>query len=246
LPTFVSVPAPAQETPAEFAGEVVRDAVDVAREPAVVIAGALVSLIPDMVLAVLRWPFHDPRITPEEPAITTMACLILAKAWLTLTVWNMALAWLKRQPVGFLRNWVPVQTALRVGVVNIPLLATIALASLAFVVPGLYLLAMWSQAPLAMVDGRARWFDAANYSASLTDGFKIPLIALWLIVMVATAALTSAISAGLPYLGLGGAATPAMWALRAAMSVWGAALGASMYFNLDERAPWRHAPSARP
>ena len=238
MSTFVYVPAPTQETPAEFAAEVVRDAIDAAREPAVVIAGALVSLVPDLVLAALRWPFHDPRTTPAEPAITTMACLILAKAWLTLTVSNMALAWLRRQPVGFLRNWVPVQTALRVGVVNIPLLAAIVLGSLVFVVPGLYLLAMWSQAPLAMIDGRARWFDAANYSASLTDGYKIPLVALWVIVMVATAALTSAIGAGLPFLGLGGAVTPITWAVRAAMSVWGAALGAAMYFNLDERAPW--------
>lgn len=236
--TFVVVPAPAQETPAEFAAEVVRDAIDVVRVPSVAIAGAIVSLVPDVLLAALRWPFHDPRITPAEPAITTMACVILAKAWLSLMVWNMALAWLRRRPAGWLANWVPVQTALRVGVVNIPLLATIGLGSLVFVVPGLYLLAMWSQAPLAMIDGRARWFDAANYSASLTDGFKIPLIGLWIIVMVATAAVTAAIDAGLPAIGLGGAVTPITWALHAALSVWGAALGASMYFNLDERAPW--------
>jgi hypothetical protein len=238
MTTFVYVPAPAQETPAEFAAEVVRDAVDVARVPAVALAGAMVSLVPDLVLAVLRWPFHDPRITPAEPAITTMACLILAKAWLTLTAWNMALAWLRRQPTGFLTNWVSVQTALRVGVVNIALLAAIVLGSLVLVVPGLYLLALWSQAPLAMIDGRARWFDAANYSASLTDGFKMPIIGLWIVVMVATAALTWAIGAGLPIIGLGGAVTPLTWAVRAAMSVWGAALGASTYFNLDERAPW--------
>ena len=112
------------------------------------------------------------------------------------------------------------------------------LGSLVFLVPGMYLLAMWSQVPLAMIDARARWFDAANYSASLTDGFKSPLIGLWIIVMVATAALTWAIGVGLPFIGLGGAVTPVTWALRAAMSVWGAALGASMYFNLDERAPW--------
>ena len=238
MTTFVYVPAPAQETPAEFAAEVVRDAIDVARVPAVAIAGATVSLVPDLVLAALRWPFYDASITPAEPAITTMACLILAKAWLTLTVWNMALAWLRRQPEGFFNNWVSVQTALRVGVVNIPLLAAIVLGSLVFVVPGLYLLALWSQAPLAMIDGRARWFDAANYSASLTDGFKIPLIGLWVVVMVVTAALTWAIGAGLPGIGLGGAVTPTTWAVRAAMSVWGAALGAAMYFNLDERAPW--------
>jgi len=236
--TFVYVPAPAQETPAEFAAEVVRDAIDVARVPAVAIAGATVSLVPDLVLAALRWPFHDASITPAEPAITTMACLILAKAWLTLTVWNMALAWLRRQPEGFFNNWVSVQTALRVGVVNIPLLAAIVLGSLVFVVPGLYLLALWSQAPLAMIDGRARWFDAANYSASLTDGFKMPIIGLWIVVMVATAAVTWAIGAGLPVIGLGGVVTPMTWAVRAAMSVWGAALGAATYFNLDERAPW--------
>lgn len=238
MPTYVSVPAPTEETPAEFAAAIVRDALDVAREPQVAIAGALVSLIPDVVLAALRWPFHDPLITPEEPAITTMACLILAKAWLALTVWNMALAWLRRQPVGFLTNWVPVQTALRVAVVNIPLLWAIVLASLVFLVPGLYLLAMWSQAPLAMIDGRARWFDAANYSASLTDGYKIPLICLWIAVMSGAAILTAAVGAALPFIGLGIAVTPVTWALRAAFSVWGAALGAAMYFNLDERAPW--------
>lgn len=238
MPTYVSVPAPTEETPAEFAAEIVRDAIDAAREPQVAIAGALVSLIPDVVLAALRWPFHDPRITPEEPAITTMACLILAKAWLALTVWNMALAWLRRQPVGFLANWVSVQTALRVAVVNIPMMAAIVLGSLVFVVPGLYLLALWSQAPLAMIDGRARWFDAANYSASLTDGYKIPLICLWVAVMAATAVLTTVVGAALPFIGLGAAVTPVMWLLRAAFSVWGAALGAAMYFNLDERAPW--------
>ena len=238
MSTFIFVPAPVRETPAEFAAELVRDAIDVARVPTVAIAGGMVSLIPDLVLAALRWPFHDPSVTPTEPAITTMACLILAKAWLTLTVWNMALAWLKRRPAGFLENWVSVQTALRLGVVNICLLAAIVLGSLMFVAPGLYLLAMWSQAPLAMIDGRARWFDAANYSASLTDGFKMPLIGLWLVVMVVTAGVTAAVSAGLPFVGLGGAVTPVTWALRAAMSVWGAALAAATYFNLDERAPW--------
>jgi hypothetical protein len=239
MPTFVYVPAPTPESPTDFAAEIVRDAIDVARVPQVALAGALVSLVPDLVLVALRWPFHDTRITPEEPAITTMACLILAKAWLTLAVWNMALAWLRRQPVGFLTNWVPVQTALRVGVVNIPLLAAIALASLAFMVPGLYLLAMWSQVPMAMVDNQSRWFDAANYSASLTDGYKIPLVVLWLIVMMASAVVTWTIGTALPFIGLGTAVTPLTWALRAALSVWGAALGASMYFNLDERAPWK-------
>ena len=244
MSTWVSVPPPEKETPQEFASEVLSDAIDVMREPAIAIAGAAVSLIPDVTLALLRWPFHDTRITPVESTITTMACLMLAKAWLIFTVSAMGLAWLRREPVGFLRNWVPVQTALRMIVVNVPLLVGAALASLAFVLPGVYLLAMWSQAPMAMVDGRAQWFEAANYSASLTDGYKTPIVILWIAVMFATALASALVETGLPAMGLTALVTPASWLLNAAFAVFGAALTAAMYSNLDERAPWKEAYSA--
>ena len=240
----VIVPAPEAETPGEFATEVLRDTVEVMTIPAVAIAGAAVSLVPDVTLAILRWPFHNGRITPVECTITTMALLILAKAWFALTVSSMGLAYLRRERVGFLANWVPVQTALRIAAVNIPLLAAIVLGTLAFVLPGVYLLAMWSQTPMVMLDGRGRWFDAANYSASLTDGYKTPIVMIWIGVMIVTGTASVAIESGLPAIGLGAVEPPARWALNAVNALFGAALAASLYYNLFDRAPWNQAYSA--
>ena len=245
--SFVYVPPAEPETPAEFAEEIVRDAVEVMREPRIALPALGISLIADAVLAGLEWPFRNPTHSPVESTVTTMACLMLAKAWLELTVMHMGLAYLRREPVGFWRQWVPVQSALRILVVSMVLLAPIALGTLLLVLPGLYFLAKWSQATMAMIDGTAHWFDAADYSASLTAGYKLPIALLWTAIFLTGALLAWTVTTALSWTGLVGL-RPVMDALlRAGAYLIGASLMVSLYFNLEDRAPWnvKAAPPTR-
>ena len=238
---YLVIDPPAPETGVEFALEVVRDTIEVARVPIVAVAAATISLAGDVTMSMLAWPFGNPDApgaAPPEPTISVMACVILAKAWLNLTVCHMGLACLRNEPVGIGRQWVSVQAALRIGIVNLALVAGIVVGTLVLVLPGVYLMAIWSQAPLAMVDGRSRWFDAANYSASLTDGYKFPIIWVWLVVLTITTAVGLAVTHGMPALGLGGLTTVTTWTVHAVEGIVGAALASALYYNLDDRAPW--------
>ena len=96
------------------------------------------------------------------------------------------------------------------------------------IVPGLYLLGRWSQVTLALVDGRAQWFDSADASAGLTAGFR-PAI---LIVLLSAATVTLLVEY------LISDATFLAWIYRAVASTIGAALASAMYYELSRRAPW--------
>jgi hypothetical protein len=91
-----------------------------------------------------------------------------------------------------------------------------------------YLAARWSQATLLLIDNRATWFDVTDASSSLTAGHR-PSIA---VLLVAVAAATLVVE------GLVNDVTVLAWAWRAVGSTLGAALAASVYYQLSLRAPW--------
>ena len=232
------------QDPGQFAKDVAAETRRLALEPALWVPAVTVSLAADGLMATLAWPFRDGLLPPPERTITVMAIVILAKAWFSLTLCQIGLAIARGQHAGVLNNWVPVTTALRIGLVVCVVFVPIALGTLLLVVPGLYLLALWSQVALVLLDHRARWFEAAEHSGALTAGYKLPILLLWMIVLGATA-LSGAFAHNLgasPADGLVG--TGLAWIGRAAGSTIGAALAASMYYQLSLRAPWN--PEAVP
>ena len=219
----------------DFARDVLTDVAYLVREPVLWIPAVALSLSTDILMSVMDWPFRNNLAAPPERSITTMAIVILAKAWFGLTLCQIALARLRGERAGFIVNWVPVTSAIRIGIVCVCLMAAIVAGTLLLVLPGLYLLAHWSQAAMTLLDRRARWFDAASYSASLTDGYKAPIVGMWLVVLL--------IATGLEAIGSGlgvapGAQTLLSWTGRAIASLTGAALAASTYYQLSASAPW--------
>jgi hypothetical protein len=211
----------------EFIRDVVVDAARISLRPALWIPAVAFSLSADAVVAAVNYPFQSGLPPPPEHAITTMTLVILAKGWFSLTLARVALALLRGQVPGILNHWVPVTTALRIGVVSVALLAPTLLGLVVLIVPGLYLAARWSQVVLLMVDNQARWFDAAEASAWLTVGRRSAV----LLVFVAVAVVA------LPLESLANHITVLAWTWRAVASTFGAALAASLYYQLTVHVP---------
>ena len=186
------------------------------------------SIAMDVAAFAANWPFRKGLNPPTEHTITVMVLLILAKGWFSLTLCRIALAGLRGQVTGVLNQWVSVQEALRIGVVTVVLLFPLLLGFVFLIVPGLYLLGRWSQATLALVDGRAQWFDATDASAGLTAGFR-PAILIVLLSVATVTLLVEYLIADVTYLG---------WMYRAVASTIGAGLASAMYYELSRRAPW--------
>jgi len=186
------------------------------------------SIAMDVAAVAANWPFRRGLNPPTEHTITVMVLLILAKGWFSLTLCRIALAGLRGQVTGVLNQWVSVQEALRIGLVTVVLMFPIMLGFLFLVVPGMYLLGRWSQVTLALVDGRAEWFDSTDASDSLTAGWRPAILIVLLSVATATLLVEYLIS-DVTYLG---------WIYRAAGSTIGAALASAMYYGLSRRAPW--------
>jgi len=165
---------------------------------------------------------------------------MLGRAWFTLTLTMMALAALRGERVSLLRQWVHVMRALEVAVVCVVLLVPIAFGTLLLIVPGVYLLLLWSQVAIVIMDNQARLFSSANWSAALTDGYRLQILGVWLIVWivsalppVAAASLATAVETPAAWL------TWATWGWNALTHTFGIALAAATYLELSARAPWQ-------
>jgi hypothetical protein len=213
------------------------------KRPAFLIPALVIALAAEVIVARLEWPLDPSGPIPTSRSITTFILVILGRAWFTLTLTMMALAALRGERVSLLRQWVHVIRALEVAVVCIALLVPIALGTLLLVVPGVYLLLLWSQAAIVILDDQARLFKSANWSASVTDGYRLHILGVWLIVWIVSAlpplaaASLEAAAADLemPQAWL----TWAAWGWNALTHTFGIALAAAMYLELSARAPWQ-------
>ena len=110
------------------------------RMPALWLPSIIFSVATDMTVHAIHWPAPGEPPAPER-SITIMVLTILARGWFSLTFCKIALAILRHQDAGLLRQWLSVQTAIRIGVVSFVLLFPILLGLIVFVVPGIYLMA---------------------------------------------------------------------------------------------------------
>jgi len=217
-----------------FMGDVVGATVEACRLPALWVPSVVFSLATDMAVVAADWPFRDGLKPPTEHTITIMVLVILAKGWFSLTLCRIALAGLRGQVTGVLNQWVPVQAALRIGVVSVVLLFVVAIGLACLVLPGLYLAARWSQVTMALLDDRARWFDAAEVSNALSVGYRGPIVVLLSLLAIVTLIVESLVNDH----------TVLAWTYRAVGSTVGAALAAALYYQLSRRAPWH--PETQP
>ena len=194
------------------------------------------SVIADLTLAAVEWPFRSSATEPPPQAFTVMALAILARAWAALALCKVGLALLRRESASVLTQWVPVTTALRTGFVCLVLIFPTALAAVFFVLPGLYLLARWSQVPLLLIDGRAQLFDATEESWALVLPFLWSLVVIWSIVFGGTAVLAAGVSYLTASHGVIGFAVSTL--AHAIQITVGASLSAVVYYQLSIRAPW--------
>ena len=212
----------------EFIRDVAKATIDACRIPALWIPALAFSIAADAIAALIEWPFRGSADLAAPHTITIMVLMILAKGWFSLTLCRVALAGLRGQVTGILNQWVPVQAALRIGLITLVLLAPIVVGFALLIVPGLYLLSLWSQATLVLIDDRARWFEAADESSGLTAGYRSAIMILLMSVSTMTLVIEYLVHD----------IAPLAWAYRAAGMLIGAALAAAMYYELSRRAPW--------
>ncbi len=225
----------------EFIRAVLSDALTLLRTPAFLLPGLAISVAASGAVALSGWPGPNP-LKPTYAGLLTVILSILGRGWLMLSLAAMGLAMLRGERASLGRQWVHVAVALEVGLVSLVLGIAILAGTVALIVPGVYLLVLWSQAALVIVDGQARLLAAGNWSASLTDGFRLEILGVWAIVFsgFALVELIGSAMASTPLGGLPAALLIAVtWTWRAIAATSGVALAAAIYLELSSRAPWQ-------
>jgi hypothetical protein len=221
---------------------VLRSAVSLLAKPAFAVPCAALALISNAIVHLSGWPAPGTPGLPTSRALTIVILVILGRAWLLLSFNAVALAKLRGERANLLTAWVPVTVALEILIVTVALGAGVLMGTLALIVPGIYLLLLWSQAVLVIVDRQARFFAAANWSASLTDGYRLEIAILWAVVFggswlveLEAASLGAAFGATLPPT----VALVAQWTWRAVTMTFGVAMMSALYLELSSRASWQ-------
>ncbi|MEZ5318380.1 MAG: hypothetical protein R2752_13350 [Vicinamibacterales bacterium] len=168
-----------------------------------------------------------------------VALALCAWGWLGLSVTRTALdvirADFRPRPV----HWVPLPVAFEAGVVALALAVPVLALLVFLIVPGLWLALRWSQATMLILDGEARWFEAAGDSAVWTDGRKTTILLVWLAFSAVTMVVTwLAGVAGAVALDVSGSATIAGVPVllgRIATDAAGLVVVAALYASIDGR-----------
>jgi hypothetical protein len=229
----------------EFLRDVLRSTAVVMARGELLIPAAIGSLICDGVIAWARWPFVPGAVIPTRGVVVAVVLMILARACFSLTLCNVALAAMRGHRASVADQWVPVTTALRAGIVTVALMVPIALGTLLLIIPGVILMLMWSQVLMLLIDDRARFFDAAGLSESVTASYRWQILVTWVVVACACAIVELAAgtiaSAGGPGALPEPIAIGVSWSWNIVVSVLGIALSAALYGELLRRTPWEPA-----
>ena len=166
----------------ELVKTVLQSAIGLMARPAFAVPCASLSLVANAIVHFSGWPAPGTPGLPSAGALTAIILVILGRSWLLLSFNAVALATLRGERTHLIAAWVPVTVALEILIVLVPLGAAAMLGTVALVVPGIYMLLLWSQVVLVIVDRQARFFGAASWSASLTDGYRAEIAVLWAVV----------------------------------------------------------------
>jgi hypothetical protein len=108
--------------------------------------------------------------------------------WPGASAFALALALQRGEPATLFGKWVDFGVMLRMCLVEFVRGFATVLGCLLFVVPGVYLLIIWSQAPALIIDARATSFEALEDSKYLTEGSRgaVAVLALLSLTMAGT------------------------------------------------------------
>jgi hypothetical protein len=226
----------------EFSVDVLHLAIRATLRKEVWLPAAFASGASAVAMYLAGWNVDAGAPPPSAAAITTMILVILGRLWLSLILTKTALAVLRgRQHPTLREEWVPVTQALEVLLVSLVLLFAIAAGTLVLVLPGIYLLLIWSQVVVIIRDGQARLFDAPPWSSSLTAGHRWHVLAVWVVVWLVSEA-GALLSTGAHALGnslaLSSIGRTFDVTADALSSSFGVAVAAALYFGLEQRKPW--------
>lgn len=225
----------------EFVRTVLSASLTLLREPSFLLTGLAISAAASAAVTLSGWPGPNP-LKPSYAGLLTVILSILGRAWLMLSLAAMGLAILRGERASLRRQWVHVAIALEIGIVSVVLGVAVLAGTVALVVPGVYLLVLWSQAALVIVDRQARFLRAGNWSASLTDGYRLEILGIWAIVFCIFGSVELA-GGGLAGTPIGALPVPVLtaigWIWRGIAATFGAAVAAATYLELSSRAPWQ-------
>jgi hypothetical protein len=149
--------------------------------PALFVPAVAISVGAEAAILLNGWPRPGFDGLPAERALTYGILIVLARSWLDLTLVAVAMALARGERAGLLRNWVHVLRALKIAAVSVVLLVGIAIGTLCFVLPGVYLLLRWSQVVPALLDRQVRMLDATRFSEAIASAYYLYILLIWAI-----------------------------------------------------------------
>ena len=143
------------------------------------------------IVVVVQWILASQGFTsfsePEDVEPLTgllMAFLGLALAWLGLGMTRVAIDAVRREPIRYGRLATPAGAFLRIIGLFLVIFIPVALGMMFFLVPGIYLALLWSQAYLLILDGKAGVFASLTRSGKMTKGTKLALLGIYLLLIL--------------------------------------------------------------
>ena len=133
--------------------------------------------------AAFRWLGTEGGVTSLSPgALWLLGVVVSMRFWIGLSVSKTAVELLRAgerwRPFTLVAPAVALEAACVSVVIVLPILA----GAIFLIIPGVFLALRWSQVPLLIADGQARWLSALDASVDVVHGHKLDILAVWLLV----------------------------------------------------------------
>lgn len=127
------------------------------------------------------------RVGPSGLAVALLAAVLIVSLlgfWLSQTFVALAIALAREQPATFIGELLPIGKVARLVVAEILVSAAAGLGLLFFVVPGVFVLVVWSQVRALIIDQGATVSNAFGRSVRLTKGSRPEILVIYIALVV--------------------------------------------------------------
>jgi hypothetical protein len=176
------------------------------------------TLSPDLVPRSDPLNLHIFVVVIERLAVTVAVGVL--SLWPYASLLSLAIAVARGETATLLDRWVSFGLFLRLLLVELVAGLVTLLGLFCLLVPGVFVIIVWSQVRALLVDGRASFFDALGASQDLTSGSRADIFAAMLCVWILSAAVF-----GLQF-GIGKLIGPTSWSFTLLSLSWSAPLAA--------------------
>ncbi len=211
-----------------------------------------VVLVYVAIVVIVQWILASQGFTsfsePEDVEPLTgllMAFLGLGLAWLGLGMTRVAIDAVRREPIRYGRLATPAGDFLRIIGLFLVVFIPVGLGMMFFLVPGIYLALLWSQAYLLILDGKAGVFASLTWSGKMTKNTKLALLGIYILLILFSLLPQIALAVsteGSELFSAAGSGTPAFVLMRIVsalllnfLAVFNMFVGAMVYIRLLER-----------